>query len=113
MTAERSLFSVVDLTKQNKKLTEREKYLRRTVNLRPVTLQQILDYIEIQDIDPELKDVLRKKVSRYPNQALQRFATNFNQILNAEQRNLGKNYAIDIPKEVKDENAVRPTRQYL
>ncbi len=113
MSTERANFKVTINNK--KRLSEREQYLRKSVNLRPVTLQQILAYIDIQNISAELKEALRTKAQRYPNQALQRFADNFNQILNTTQRNLNKTYIVKDPdaKVVRDEDAVRPTRQYV
>lgn len=116
-TAENAMFSVTDLSKVNDKsphgISERQKKLRLSVNFRPVTLKQILAYIDHQDMDSELKAVLCRQVSRYPNSALQRFADNFTQMVNVAQRGLRKTYTIDSAPVVHDPDAIRPTGQYL
>lgn len=112
--AEKSIFSVVNLTDANKHLTDREKKARKSVNLNPISLKQVIDYINLQDVSPELKDVLRKKASRYPHQALQHFVDGFAKILATEQRKLGKGYVIPAQPKPASEAVVghKPKRQY-
>ena len=98
-SAEKALFSITNMDAANDKspngLSEREKKLRLAVNFRPVSLKEILQYISIQDMDPELKKVLTKQVSRYPHAALQHFADNFEQMVNVAQRKIRKTYIIE------------------
>lgn len=115
-TAENTMFSVTDLSQINDKsphgISERQKKLRQSVNFRPVTLKQILAYIAHQDMDAELKAVLNRQVSRYPNSALQRFADNFEQMVSVAQRGLRKTYTVESTQ-VHDVDSPRPTGQYL
>lgn len=107
--AENAMFSVTDLSQANAKsprgISEREQKLRLAVNFRPVNLKQILEYISMQDIDPELKVILVKQVSRYPSHAIQRFADNFEQMVNVAQRKIRKTYTVEsaIIKPVDDD----------
>jgi hypothetical protein len=111
--AEKAIFSVVNLTDANKSLSEREKKLRKSCNLNPITLKHVIDYINLQDISAELKDVLRKKASRYPNQALQQFVDNFKKTLAVEHRKLYKGYVIPTSDQTKPDSAevVKPIRR--
>ena len=115
-SAEKALFSVQNLDQANDKspngLSEREKKLRRSVNFRPVSLKEILTYIDLQDMDDELKAVLRKQVSRFPLQALQRFADNFEQMVNVAQRKVRKTYIVEPATATPVVEGVKPTRQY-
>lgn len=116
-SAERAMFAVTDLSQINDKsprgVSEREKKLRLSVNFRPTNLKQILDYIEIQDFDPELKNLLKKQASRYPHAALQRFADNFEQIVTTAQRSLRKTYTVEPASAAPDRDGPRPQGQYL
>jgi hypothetical protein len=117
-SAEKALFAVTDLSQINDKsprgVSEREKKLRMSVNFRPTSLKQIIEFIEIQDFDPELKNALKKQASRYPHAALQRFADNFEQMVTVAQRGLRKPYAVEqtvAPPVERD--GPRPQGQYL
>ena len=58
-------------------LTEREKYQRKTVNLRPETLEGVYEWIDSQVEEKELVNALKRIAARYPNQALAQFKINF------------------------------------
>ena len=112
-TAEKAFFSLTGMSQSNDKssngLTEREQRQKQLVNLRPVTLKIILERIENQDFDEELKDVLRKQVSRYPNQALQRFYDSFDKMVSIAQRKLKKSYVVEVEQVVLEaESVVQP-----
>lgn len=115
--AEKAMFSVINLDEALDKspngLSEREKKMRRSVNLRPVCFKDIIKYIELQDMDSELKAVLKKQVSRYPAQALQRYADNFDQMVNAAQRKIRKNYVVQPTFSTPTEDTRKPGGQYV
>lgn len=63
------------------KISEREKKLRKSTNLTPIYLNNLLSYIEAKIEDPIVRDMVIKKAKSYPHSALENFFNNFDKIV--------------------------------
>lgn len=82
-SAESLNFKIQNLDEHYKRLglSDRELAARKTVNLRPLTLFDVYNWIDAMDLGPDIKAGLKKAASGYPNQALSRFVANYESIL--------------------------------
>ena len=88
MTAENTKFQISNTNLGNNKLSEREKFLRNSVNLTPVNLNQILNYIDHKIEDPVLKGMVIKRARSYPHSALEKFFNIFDSVVQECQKKI-------------------------
>ena len=76
-------------------ISEKEIRSRKNVNFRKICLQDVLQYIETQDISDEVKNILKQQASKYPHFALEKFMSNFQLMLNSALKKVSQSYAIE------------------
>ena len=81
--AENMKFSISNLSEYYIKLglSERDIAARKTVNLRPASLQTVLEWIDTLGLEPGVSSDFKKAAGRYPHQALGRFVEKHESIL--------------------------------
>jgi hypothetical protein len=91
MTAEKANFKVNLMATAN--ISEYQKALRKSTNLRPIYFDQVLNYINNKIEDVDLKERIIEVAKKYPHSALSRFVSNFELIRSTclKQMNAEKN----------------------
>lgn len=59
---------------------------RRPTNLKPLTIEKVLLFIDSKQIDPHVKALLRDMAQNYPKNALQNWMKNFSKHLSKAQK---------------------------
>jgi len=82
-SADKFSFKVHNLDENYLKLglSEKEIAARKQVNLRPITIKQVYNWIDEMGLDPDLTADFKKAASRYPQTALNKFVNNHQGIL--------------------------------
>ena len=75
MTAENTNFKVSMMASTN--MSEYQKALRKSTNLRPIYFDQVVNYINNKIEDSDLRSKILDVAKKYPHSALSRFVSNF------------------------------------
>jgi len=81
MTAESTNFQISNSDAGKIKMSDMEKNFRNSVNLTPVYLEQVINFINSSVQDPAIRDKVIARAKSYPHSALQSFLNRFQSIV--------------------------------